>query len=394
MKRKNKKEVVKTTKFSDIISTYRAERKLTQKALGDIIGVSDRTISKWENGDTEPDLYHVKKICKTLDIPPSNLFIYKKTLNDRLRKIGNILSIIIKFILKHALKFIIAVAFLYLLLFYINNYNSIQIYSLKYHSDNIYFNHGYFYKTKVYDILTIENIKVNKLDYTPISYYVELYTSTNGDKKVIYKADSLENIYIEETLSEHDLLNRDTLKGIAKGLHLKVTTTDENGNTHDYDCSISLKEKYSNNKIIEKQYINNSETRIIYPVFYKNEVETKTAMLTFNEPVNLEDLGYKYNKDKDSYIKIDNDGGKIEYMPSVKMMDYHYKDENIHLHITLNMSSEKVFYILLDNNNNEIKKINYFVNKNKKILKENQKNDNIEKIQYLLDIYNNLTKSL
>lgn len=394
MKRKNKKEVVKTTKFSDIISTYRAERKLTQKALGDIIGVSDRTISKWENGDTEPDLYHVKKICKTLDIPPSNLFIYKKTLNDRLRKIGNILSIIIKFILKHALKFIIAVAFLYLLLFYINNYNSIQIYSLKYHSDNIYFNHGYFYKTKVYDILTIENIKVNKLDYTPISYYVELYTSTNGDKKVIYKADSLENIYIEETLSEHDLLNRDTLKGISKGLHLKVTTTDEDGNTHDYDCSISLKEKYSNNKIIEKQYINNSETRIIYPVFYKNEVETKTAMLTFNEPVNLEDLGYKYNKDKDLYTKIDNDGGKIEYMPSVKTMYYCLGGSNKHIHIEINMNTNKVLFQILDNNKEIIQSKKYFVNKNKIILKENQKNDNIEKIQYLLDIYNNINKTL
>ena len=394
MKRKNKKEVVKTTKFSDIISTYRAERKLTQKALGDIIGVSDRTISKWENGDTEPDLYHVKKICKTLDIPPSNLFIYKKTLNDRLRKIGNILSIIIKFILKHALKFTIAVAFLYFLLFYINNYNSIQIYSLKYHSDNIYFNHGYFYKTKVYNILTIENIKVNKLDYTPISYYVELYTSTNGDKEVIYKADSLENIYIEETLSEHDLLNRDTLKGITKGLHLKVTTTDEDGNTHDYDCSISLKEKYSNNKIIEKQYINNSETRIIYPVFYKNEVETKTAMLTFNEPVNLEDLGYKYNKDKDLYTKIDNDGGKIEYMPSVKTMYYCLGGSNKHIHIEINMNTNKVLFQILDNNKEIIQSKKYFVNKNKIILKENQKNDNIEKIQYLLDIYNNINKTL
>lgn len=394
MKRKNKKEVVKTTKFSDIISTYRAERKLTQKALGDIIGVSDRTISKWENGDTEPDLYHVKKICKTLDIPPSNLFIYKKTLNDRLRKIGNILSIIIKFILKHALKFIIAVAFLYLLLFYINNYNSIQIYSLKYHSDNIYFNHGYFYKTKVYDIPTIENIKVNKLDYTPISYYVELYTSTNGDKKVIYKADSLENIYIEETLSEHDLLNRDTLKGISKGLHLKVTTTDEDGNTHDYDCSISLKEKYSNNKIIEKQYINNSETRIIYPVFYKNEVETKTAMLTFNEPVNLEDLGYKYNKDKDLYTKIDNDGGKIEYMPLVKTMYYYYHGQNVNYQIDINLKSNNAFYLILDKNKNIIDKKIYLLQNNQMILKENQKNDNIEKIQYLLDIYNNITKSL
>lgn len=394
MKRKNKKEVVKTTKFSDIISTYRAERKLTQKALGDIIGVSDRTISKWENGDTEPDLYHVKKICKTLDIPPSNLFIYKKTLNDRLRKIGNVLSIIIKFILKHALKFTIAVAFLYLLLFYINNYNSIQIYSLKYHSDNIYFNHGYFYKTKVYDILTIENIKVNKLDYTPISYYVELYTSTNGDKKVIYKADSLENIYIEETLSEHDLLNKDTLKGISKGLHLKVTTTDEDGNTHDYDCSISLKEKYSNNKIIEKQYINNSETRIIYPMFYKNEVETKTAMPTFNEPVNLEDLGYKYNKDKNSYTKIDNDGGKIEYMPSVKTINYDIYEGDVHHKIYYNIDYERIIYDVLTNNKRILIENKYTINKNKIILKENQKNDNIEKIQYLLDIYNNITKSL
>ena len=394
MKRKNKKEVVKTTKFSDIISTYRAERKLTQKALGDIIGVSDRTISKWENGDTEPDLYHVKKICKTLDIPPSNLFVYKKTLNDRLRKIGNILSIIIKFILKHALKFIIAVAFLYLLLFYINNYNSIQIYSLKYHSDNIYFNHGYFYKTKVYDILTIENIKVNKLDYTPISYYVELYTSTNGDKEVIYKADSLENIYIEETLSEHDLLNRDTLKGITKGLHLKVTTTDENGNTHDYDCSISLKEKYSNNKIIEKQYINNSETRIIYPVFYKNEVETKTAMPTFNEPVNLEDLGYKYNKDKNSYTKIDNDGGKIEYMPSVKRLNYEIYTGDFNYKVYYNYETNIITYIVLRGKSKIVFNNSYDVKKNKIILKENQKNDNIEKIQYLLGIYNNITKSL
>ncbi len=394
MKRKNKKEVVKTTKFSDIISTYRAERKLTQKALGDIIGVSDRTISKWENGDTEPDLYHVKKICKTLDIPPSNLFIYKKTLNDRLRKIGNILSIIIKFILKHALKFIFAVAFLYLLLFYINNYNSIQIYSLKYHSDNIYFNHGYFYKTKVYDILTIENIKVNKLDYTPISYYVELYTSTNGDKKVIYKADSLENIYIEETLSEHDLLNRDTLKGIAKGLHLKVTITDEDGNTHDYDCLISLKEKYSNNKIIEKQYINNSETKIIYPIFYKNEDETKVAMPAFNEPVNLEDLGYKYNKDKDSYTKIDNDGGKIEYIPNISSLKYHKIYNDLEYKLIYNIDEYKINCVIFDKMTETTKILKYFVKENKFNCTTEECSKYHGEIGHLLNIYNEIKSTL
>ena len=36
----------------------------------------------------------------------------------------------------------------------------------------------------------------------------------------------------------------------------------------------------------------------------------------------------------------------------------------------------------------------YTINNNQIILKENQKNDNVEKIQYLLDIYNNINKTL
>ena len=58
------------------------------------------------------------------------------------------------------------------------------------------------------------------------------------------------------------------------------------------------------------------------------------------------------------------------------------------------MSNEKIYSVLLNENNEQIKRKNYDVKKNKMILKENQKNDNIEKIQYLLDIYNNITKSL
>ena len=32
------------------IASLRAERGLTQTELGDAIGVSDKTVSKWENG--------------------------------------------------------------------------------------------------------------------------------------------------------------------------------------------------------------------------------------------------------------------------------------------------------------------------------------------------------
>ena len=117
-------------------------------------------------------------------------------------------------------------------------------------------------------------------------------------------------------------------------------------------------------------------------------------MPTFNEPVNLEDLGYKYNKDKDSYTKIDNDGGKIEYMTSVKTMYYYYHGQNVNYQIDINLKSNNAFYLILDKNKNVIDKKIYLLQNNQIILKENQKNDNIEKIQYLLDIYNNITKSL
>lgn len=38
------------TKVGSLILNLRKEKKLTQKALADLIGVSDKAISKWERG--------------------------------------------------------------------------------------------------------------------------------------------------------------------------------------------------------------------------------------------------------------------------------------------------------------------------------------------------------
>lgn len=38
------------------IAKYRKNKKLTQKKLGEIIDVSDKSISKWENGNIAPDI--------------------------------------------------------------------------------------------------------------------------------------------------------------------------------------------------------------------------------------------------------------------------------------------------------------------------------------------------
>ena len=50
------------------IKGLREKRKITQKELSEKIGVSDKTVSKWETGATIPDLDVLLEISKLYDI--------------------------------------------------------------------------------------------------------------------------------------------------------------------------------------------------------------------------------------------------------------------------------------------------------------------------------------
>ena len=314
------KETVKSTEFATTIYRIRQERKLTQKEIGDIIGVSDRTISKWENGTTVPDLCQIRNICKKLEISPSLLIKSEKKLSDNItnlrRKIGKILN----YILHNIFLITFILVFILLLLYFINNYNSIKIYDLKYNSENISFENGYLFKTKVTNILIINDIKINKIKYNPIDTKVKLYTLVNGDKKIIYTSENLNNIYIEENKSGADLLSKDVIESIKQNLYLLIETTDENNNEYNYECQITFKEKYNNNKLLYKSYIkNNSVDTLDFP--FDNLIEskeinnksTKVMSKNNNNANKLTSLGYEYDKENDIYKKYSDNSSKIEY---------------------------------------------------------------------------------
>ena len=56
---------IKTGKF---IQSLRKEKGLTQNELASKLGVTDRAISKWENGRGLPDYEYIQDLCKELDI--------------------------------------------------------------------------------------------------------------------------------------------------------------------------------------------------------------------------------------------------------------------------------------------------------------------------------------
>ncbi len=61
-------------KIGKFISVKRKEKGITQSELAELLGISDRAISKWENGNCLPDASNMQELCKILNITINDLF--------------------------------------------------------------------------------------------------------------------------------------------------------------------------------------------------------------------------------------------------------------------------------------------------------------------------------
>lgn len=61
-------------KIGKFISNRRKQKNITQFALAERLGITDRAISKWENGICLPDAGTMPELCKILNITINDLF--------------------------------------------------------------------------------------------------------------------------------------------------------------------------------------------------------------------------------------------------------------------------------------------------------------------------------
>ena len=67
------------------IAKKRKERNFTQAQLAEKLGVSNKTISKWETGKCMPDYGIIQSLCKELEITVSELIDGEETEPDSIR---------------------------------------------------------------------------------------------------------------------------------------------------------------------------------------------------------------------------------------------------------------------------------------------------------------------
>ena len=65
-------------KIGKFIANLRKEKNMTQQELAKKLGVTDRAISKWENGRGLPDYSLLQDLCDTLSISINELFSGEK----------------------------------------------------------------------------------------------------------------------------------------------------------------------------------------------------------------------------------------------------------------------------------------------------------------------------
>ena len=85
-------------KIGKFIQEKRKEKNLTQSDIAEKLGVSNRAVSKWENGINMPDLSLFKPLCEILDISINELMSaedideerYRDELEENMVKLANI----------------------------------------------------------------------------------------------------------------------------------------------------------------------------------------------------------------------------------------------------------------------------------------------------------------
>ena len=83
-------------KIGKFIAKLRKEKNMTQQELADMLNVTDRAVSHWENGRCLPDISLFKSICEIFNISINELISGEKITKENYKEESdnNILNVI------------------------------------------------------------------------------------------------------------------------------------------------------------------------------------------------------------------------------------------------------------------------------------------------------------
>ena len=76
-------------KIGKFIAECRKDKNITQEQLADMLNTTNKSISKWENGNCLPDSSLYEPLCNILEITINELFAGKKIKDEDYKKVAD-----------------------------------------------------------------------------------------------------------------------------------------------------------------------------------------------------------------------------------------------------------------------------------------------------------------
>ena len=238
-------------KIGKFIADERKKKKLTQTELASIIGVSNKTVSKWECGNAIPDYGVFDNLCKEFKISVNELLNGERNVNDE-KVIGEYMKLKEK---QNRNKIIVisVISILIILcsvlgIYFINTYDKTNMYQLSGSTDNFKFSGGLLVTSNIKNIFQRGELQINVKDIREKDIADSYYAFDVEGK--FYKLLNYNGANLEIEKYGEDLIVPTELKEyIPNNLYLIVVYyRDEKVYTE--TIKIKAKKIFSNNKFI------------------------------------------------------------------------------------------------------------------------------------------------
>lgn len=257
-------------KIGKLIAKIRKEKKLTQEELGSRLGISGKSVSKWERGINAPDISLLQQLSDELGISVNELLCgvrddkYEDSIDNNITIKGilyyynklkhkNIIIIII---------LLVAFSFIFTLIFTINNFNRYSIYSIG-SEDSELMIEGFIIFNQIDKMIIINDIKYydqyEKTEYEIKAKNVDIEL-LSGDKVILYlfyeddyiELKSLSSILDDVSLSiidRNDNSQNIITKNELDNLFLLINYDNETDNRRHLKYKLNYQREFTNNKL-------------------------------------------------------------------------------------------------------------------------------------------------
>ena len=305
--------------IGQFIKTLRLEHNMSQDDLGEIVHVTRQAVSRWETGKSIPDSGILMELSKLFGVSVNEILAGGKEKNENLEEIAlklvdennkkktRIKKIRITFSILFS-----SILVLFLGYYFINNYNSISVYTITGQSENFKIENALMLTTNQKMYLKLDKIKKVKDENININSMKLLYIDKEEKEHTIFKSKDESRLirYDYKNSTENDW-NKATIKNSTDSMYLEINFDDDKMER----MKLDLREEFKNNFLKEKEiyvYTDKSNENLSNKEnknhMLEKVIEEKNQILETSSKIRNEETNFMRNSSSSSEIKI-------EYVP-------------------------------------------------------------------------------